>query len=292
MQSLSPTLVAEQERIQTLLGATGAGQFFLIQAPDAETALRREEALADRLQELVQSQALGGFQSAAQFVPSAARQQENRQLIDRLEADQFAAQVKALGLADAPLAAETEGPPLTLIDAMRPGGPLPFLSLLVLPGNGGGATHVVTLDHVNRPDQVAQAADLLDGVHFVDPAGDFSRLLGKYRARALALLALSALLMMPVLGWRSLMGAGFTFFDAMALVLVLSVGVDYAVFFVESQGDRRPVTALAVAMAACTALMSFGMLALSRVSAVHAFGTTMLIGIFLAFIFAPLAREG
>jgi hypothetical protein len=75
----------------------------------------------------------------------------------------------------------------------------------------------------------------------------------------------------------------------MALVLVLSVGVDYAVFCAETSGDRKPVTMLAVTMAACTALMSFGLLALSRVLAVHNFGATMMIGILLSFLFAPLA---
>jgi predicted exporter len=42
-------------------------------------------------------------------------------------------------------------------------------------------------------------------------------------------------------------------------------------------------------MAAATTLLSFGLLALSSVQAVHAFGTTMLIGILLAFLFSPLA---
>jgi predicted exporter len=48
---------------------------------------------------------------------------------------------------------------------------------------------------------------------------------------------------------------------------------------------------LAVALAAGTALLSFGLLALSDVAAVHAFGTTMTVGILLAFVLAPMARE-
>ncbi len=90
---------------------------------------------------------------------------------------------------------------------------------------------------------------------------------------------------------RALAGGSFTFFDAMGLVLILSIGVDYAVFCVETSKERRAVTMLAVALAAGTALMSFGLLALSRVQAVHSFGTTMLLGIFFAFLFAPMARR-
>jgi len=144
-------------------------------------------------------------------------------------------------------------------------------------------------------------------------ADDWSRLFADYRRYAIVLLALSALLMYPLLAWRyglgrgirvlapslaavtlapplaALAGVTFTFFNAMALVLVLSVGVDYSVFCNETSGARKPVTTLAIALATLSTILSFGMLALSRVFAVHAFGITMLIGIFLAFLFAPAA---
>jgi predicted exporter len=90
----------------------------------------------------------------------------------------------------------------------------------------------------------------------------------------------------------ALAGVAFTFFNAMALVLVLSIGVDYSVFCRETSGARKPVTMLAIALAALSTILSFGMLAFSRVFAVHAFGATMLIGIALAFLFAPMAGDG
>ena len=98
--------------------------------------------------------------------------------------------------------------------------------------------------------------------------------------------ALAAVLTVPL---RALGGANFNFFDAMGLVLVLSVGMDYAVFCAESLGERRPVTVLAVLLAASTALMSCGLLALSQAAAVSHFGATMTVGILLSLMFAPLA---
>jgi predicted exporter len=89
-----------------------------------------------------------------------------------------------------------------------------------------------------------------------------------------------------------LIGQAFTFFHAMALVLLLSIANDYAIFSAESPAARRSVTLLAVWMAALTTLLSFGLLAVSRVPAVHNFGSTMLIGILLAFFAAPLASRG
>jgi len=317
MQSLSAGLVAQQQRIQSLIGSTGGTQFFLIQAPDDETALQREEQLIARLRPLVGQGALSGFQAPAQYVPSAARQRENRALVHaQLDGTLLDEQVRQLGLSQAPAAADDSGPVLTLAEARGAGGPLSFLSMLLLDGTAGETLHVVTLDHATRLDLLAQAAEGLPGVRLVDPAGDFSALLAKYRNRAMLLLALSAALMAPLLAWRygikrglwvmlppslavvlapavrALAGGAFTFFDAMALVLVLSVGVDYAVFCAETSGSRKPVTMLAVAMAACTALMSFGLLALSDVLAVRHFGSTMLVGILLAFLLAPLARSG
>jgi predicted exporter len=138
-------------------------------------------------------------------------------------------------------------------------------------------------------------------------------LLGKYRNRAVILLCVSLFLMTPLLLWRygrqrgfhvllaptlaialtpairALTGEGFTFFDAMALVLVLSVGIDYAVFVAETSHERRDVTLLAVTLAAMTTLLSFGMLAWSDVRAVHAFGATMLVGVSIALLLVPLS---
>jgi predicted exporter len=311
MQSLSPQLVAEQETIQRLIGSTGGSQFFLVDSPDDETALRREEALAERLRPLVISKALGGFQAPAEYVPSVARQTENRGLVAERLTPLMAQQMQQLGLAEAPPAADPGQPPLTLAQALRSGGPLGFLSALVLePG-----LHVVSLDAVVRLAEVAAAAEDLEGVRFVDPAGQFSTLLTKYRQRALALLVVSAVLMAPILIWRyglkggakvllppllavllapalrALLGGAFSFFDAMALVLVLSIGVDYAVFCAETTIERKAVTMLAVVLAASTALLSFGLLALSGVHAVRSFGATMLLGILLAFLLAPMARR-
>jgi predicted exporter len=77
----------------------------------------------------------------------------------------------------------------------------------------------------------------------------------------------------------------------MALVLVLSIAVDYAVFIAETTRPRRAVTLLAVALAACTTLLSFGLHASSDTFAVHAFGATMLTGVLLAFLLAPIAAS-
>jgi predicted exporter len=314
MQSLSPDLVTEQESIQKLIGTSASNQFFVVQAPDNETALQNEEKLTERLRPLVAEGHLSGFQSPSQYIPSAALQRENWLLQrEHLYKPLLAQQTMDLRLATTPAMPNEEGKILTLAEADGSNKSLGFLSTLLLDTSQGEVTHMVALDGVVHPEAVAAAAEGITGIRLVDPAGDFSRLLGKYRSRALTLLLLSALLMTPLLIWRyglrkglwimvppllaviltpplrSVVGGAFTFFDAMGLVLVLAIGVDYAVFCAETSGERKPVTILAVTMAASTALLSFGLLALSQVMAVSNFGATMTIGILLSFLFAPMA---
>jgi predicted exporter len=304
MQSLPPDLLAQQADIQRIAGTSATLQFLLVDAVDDEAALQRGEAVAAILDRLQQDGIIAGHRGPADFVPSLARQAENRALIAKnLDAKR---QLATLGLAGPwqPPAARD----MTLKDALA-GGALPFLDEWVLaPGQ-----HVVALDGLRDPAALRSAIGGTEGVQFLDPAGDFTQRLGTYRHRALWLIGLSALLMVVPLAWRyglrgglivmlppiaalalapaliALSGEGISFFHVMGLILVLAIGVDYATFCAESDRAHRPVTMLAVLLDMMTTLLSFGVLAFSGVFAVHAFGLTMLLGILIAFLLAPLA---
>ena len=312
MQSLSPELMAEQARLLRIAGITIGTQFFVVRAANEETALRREETLLARLRPLRLAGALGGYRAPASFVPSAQRQRQNRELRQtRLDTPLLAGYLAQIGLP----AVEPDTPPagvLTLAAAEKIRPLEEILGELIVP-DGDRVAHIVMLDNVSRTDAVRSAATGIDGVNFVDPAADFSRLLGRYRRRAVALLAVSAVLMLPLLALRyrwsgavrvmlpatltivlvplvkALMGEPFTFFDAMALVLVLSIAVDYAVFCAEADTAYKPVALLGVWMAMASTILSFGQLERSQVLAVHAVGGTMLLGVVLAFLLAPMA---
>ena len=308
-QALSPALVAEQAEIQRLTGFGQTSQFFVVEADGDEQALQREEALGERLAGVVAQGGLSGWLSPARFVPSAARQQDNLRLVaERLAGPHLAAFRARLGMGEP--AAEADGGPMT-VDAIETGGALPLVSALRL----GPGLHLVGLDGLADVAAVRAAADGIPGIRFVDPTADVGALLAAYRRRAVVLLALSAVLMVPLLAWRYGLGGAlramappvaavvltpalmglldqpFTFFSAMALVLVLSIGVDYAVFCAEERGRRDPVTLFAVALAMSTALLSFGLLAASGVAGVRSFGTAMAIGVVLAFLLAPMAAR-
>ncbi|TWT13692.1 MMPL family transporter [Reyranella sp. CPCC 100927] len=313
MQAVSPRLVSEQMRFQQLVGLTAGAQFFVVKGADHEAALRQEEELLDRLSVLRKEGALVAYRAPASFVPSAQRQHANRALLrERLETPLLASHLAALGLPESELRLADDRT-LTIPDATSIPVLSDFIGDLVLPDMNNGAVHIVLLEGVRNVDMVRAAVADIDGVRLVDPASDFSSLLARYRHRALVLTGVSAvvvvglvmarfgligglrvmlpslmaLVLAPLL--KAIWGSPFTFFDAMALVLVLSISVDYAIFCAESTFEHRPVTLLAVWLTMVSTLLSFGLLALSDTMAVHAFGMTMLLGVALAFVLAPLA---
>jgi predicted exporter len=314
-QALASNLRDQESQIRRLTGISGGTEFLLVRAADQDRALQTEESLETRLAFARQDGAIRGFQSLAQFIPSIARQRNNRALVnDKLIGPYLASYYRRLGVPGVTEGGDDSKGFLTP-DAISKGSPLSFLRNLVLESDASGTTDLVLLNGVSRPDEIRSIAEAVPGVLFVDPTEDVTRLFGEYRRRAIILIVVSVLLMMPVLVWRyGLRGAGrvtlppaiavvaapplvalagvtFTFFNAMALVLVLSIGFDYAVFCRESEPWRRPVTMLGVWLAMLTTLLSFGLLVFSSTYAVHAFGATILVGTILAFAFSPIASD-
>jgi predicted exporter len=153
------------------------------------------------------------------------------------------------------------------------------------------------------------------GVVFVDKAASVSRLFGAYRVDsgiwlALALVGMSILLavrygiaggltvVLPValaigvtLAVFGYAGVPLTLFNALALMLVLGVGLNYAVFLREGAlRDRADLGAVwaGVALSAATTLLSFGLLALSSMSVLKSFGATLALGISVSALLAPI----
>jgi len=312
-QALAPELRQQEAALRRLTGIAGGTEFLLVRAADEEQTLETEERLIGLLRRAQSNGVLEGFQAIAQVVPSAERQRDNRRLVhDALISPYLAAFNARLGITEA-LLPDAADPGMLTPDSIPAASPLSLLRDLDLGASGGGIAHAVLLNGVAQLGALRQIAEAVPGVRLVDPIGDLTRLLGEYRRRAVIVLGVSAVLMLPVVFLRyglrgglrvvappavailaspalvALVGVPFTFFNAMALVLVLSVGFDYAVFCRETDARHRAATMLGVWLAMATTLLSFGLLGISRVFAVHAFGLTLLVGTLLAFLASPIA---
>ncbi|WP_017462211.1 MMPL family transporter [Dyella ginsengisoli] len=165
--------------------------------------------------------------------------------------------------------------------------------------------------------QLQSAADRLPGVILVDKAASVSQLFGRYRRYASLWLFAAIMLVVPVFGWRygwqrmlrvmlppvagialalaalGYLGQPLTLFHWMALMLVLGVGANYAVFLHEGEPHtaHRPGAMYAsVLLSAITTLLSFGLLSLSSMPALHDFGITLLLGIGFTVLLVPTSR--
>ena len=114
----------------------------------------------------------------------------------------------------------------------------------------------------------------------------------RYRAwrRTAAALLPAVVAAAATLGALGAAGVPANLLHVLSLLIVLSIGVDYGVFLAEAP-DRRASGATMVGLMASagTALLSFGLLALSSTPALRAIGLTVGIGIVLSLALAPLA---
>ncbi len=159
--------------------------------------------------------------------------------------------------------------------------------------------------------RLAKAADGLPGVTFVDKVGSVSHLFQEYRQwgalwlsgalvlvygvlylryglmQAFFMLLPTLLSIAVVLGGFGYMKTPLTLFNTMGFMLVLGVGVNYAIFLREG-GVNAAATLAGVLLSAGTTVLSFGLLAFSSMPALSGFGTTMLLGIGVSVLLAPM----
>ncbi|MET0265482.1 MAG: MMPL family transporter [Duganella sp.] len=319
LQNPPKHLIDDQIKLSKLLDAPTPVQYFLVRAQSAQQVLEREEALKTRLDKLVAGQRISGYQAMSNWVPSVARQEARRALIEH----------KLLG-DDGPLRglASEAGEDRQWITATRNGllaaaAPLTVQAFLQTPASEpwrhlwlgqieGGYASIVALRGLSAAavPQVMLAADGLHGVQWVDKVAEISSVLGRYRQnmswvvlgayavvfvlllpryrgrtwRVLAPTALASITALAILGYA---GQNLQLFHVLALMLLLGVGVDYGIFMQEHP-DRRDATPwLAVGMSAANTILSFGLLGLSHTPALQAFGMTMLLGTALVWLLVP-----
>jgi predicted exporter len=303
LQSAPAALVAQQREFARLMQAPGLAQFFVVRGASEQQLLEREEALTARLRGMkVDAQAV------SDWLPSLRRQREDAALCARRAAELQ------------PVLAGKLGQPVTLAAAQRTEiEPQAWLASPVseplraqwLGRLGENHVSVVLLRGAEGSEtRTALAALKLDGVAWVDKVGEVSQLLGRYRQLMSIVLVLGFVLTWAALAWRfgraswralaptalaslltvallAICGQVLQLFHILPLLILLGLGVDYGIFLLEQPGRAETRPFLSVTLAAASTLLSFGLLALSGTPALQAFGLTLLIGVFLAWLLTP-----
>lgn len=314
-------LVAQEAKIRAITGLGNTSQFYLVQGKDSAQTLQREESLEARLQTMVEAGQLDGWLGVAGMVPSPARQARDHALLAHLFNDPAALRKT---LADAGFRSDAidtwlaswPGTPLSLEAWLKTPLATPFRQLWMGCTDHGCASLVLPQGDAGG-NALAHAAQGLPGVALVDKAASVSQLFGRYRGYASVWLLAAMLLIVPVFGWRygwrhaprvlappvlgialtlaalGYLGQPLTLFHWMALMLVLGVGANYAVFLHEGEvhaADRPGAMYASVLLSALTALLSFGLLSISSLPALRDFGLTLLLGIAFTALLVPASR--
>jgi predicted exporter len=115
----------------------------------------------------------------------------------------------------------------------------------------------------------------------------------RYRNVRLSLAAFlpSVLAAGATMSYLALRGVPLNLMHVIGVLLVLSMGVDYGVFVVESRDHPEELGATLVSLvtAMLSTVLSFGLLGMSQNPALRALGITAGLGTFLSVIFAPAA---
>ena len=315
----APGLVAQEQQIRDIIGFGNTSQFFLIEGATPDDVLRNEEKLSARLDSLILKGGISTYQGISAFVPSRERQDENRALwAERVFTDEagLTALLSDAGLRDEVAAAQiaafraSANDRLTIEEWLQAPISTPFRHLWL-----GRTTHgyaaIVLPQGIRDMQQLRAATADLHSVTLVDKVGSVTALFHEYRQWSALWLLCAMVLIYAVLciryRWQqaaiillptvlamtlalSLFGylhIALTLFNMMGLMLVLGVGINYAIFLREG-GVHAAATLAGVLLSAGTTLLSFGMLAFSSMPALSSFGLTLLIGVGISAMLAPM----
>jgi len=300
------------------LGLPDLRWLIAVDAPDLATALIGAEALEPALDALRARGDLAGFDSPARLVPSENTQRARRDALPAAEELQARLAVALRGTnfrvaAFAPFVADVEQTRrMAPLDASYYAGTMLGQSLAnQLQTYAGGATALITLRGVRARAPVARAIAARAGVTLLDMKGDVEDLISSYRQRALWAALLGAVAIVALLAWRvgetratlriaAALGAAvvltaatllattgpLTLFHLVALLLVVGVGSNYALFFGMSVPDPKERAAVRVSVFLCAAAtgVAFALLAASSTPVLHMIGGTVALGTFYSFI--------
>ena len=88
----------------------------------------------------------------------------------------------------------------------------------------------------------------------------------------------------------SLLGFSLNFFGVLALVIVLGLAVDYAIFLSEAE-DERSVSNIAITLSVFTTTGSFGLLMLSKTPVLAMFGAVISLGVIISWLLLPMVFQ-
>ncbi len=319
-----PGELLERDRaLRAELGTADTRHLLVVEAANTDTVLAALAALNPELERLVAADAIGAFDHAARYVPSAAAQVARQARLPSVAALRAELEAAAGGTAFrpaafAPFLADVEAartlPPLTFERARTQPGFGSRLDALV-PEQGSVVTALVTFTGVRDAAALTTLASPGGPATLLDVRAAAESLVGAQRShmlvslavggllliaivavalrdrqrvtRVLAPLALTTLIVVAVL---QVAGVSLNLFHLISLILAAGLGLDYALFFEHAADDEaeQARTLHAVLTCAGSTLMVFVLLASADLPVLRAIGAPVALGVVANFVLALL----
>ncbi len=327
MSPVPPAAIDLDQSLRAAIGAPDVGRFVLVRGADIDAVLTMTERLAATLDPARSAGEIDGYEAVTTWLPSVATQRARRAALP--DAPTLAANL-ALAVRGMPFRIETFAPFLRDVAAARAAPPLDARAYAgtalgaridaLVGRDDAGAWSIVPRRGVRREAALAsRVAALGDGVTLVDLHRASTALFGDLRARTLTvvcagLVAVYALLAAGLRApWRAavtiapaLVGAlwaalfvtafagGLSIFHLIALLLVVGIGVNYALFAQSAHARGVPRIGLVrtLAVVSATTCFAFGVLAVSSIPVLRAVGLTVLAGTVSTLVVCALAFAG
>ena len=322
MARVDAGLAAEDARVRERVARFDQTRFVVAFGKSDEQALQANDNLADALHKAVDSGELAGFRNVATLLPSKKRQLEvaravrsqlgnGEPLINAFEAEGFR------GAALAPFLNELQKAELPLTYADLVDSPLSTAVRTFHLALNDQSAFVTFVRGVHDMEALHKRLGSIAGVTLIDQGQQLRSLYQAYQTKTAQLIALGliAVLLILIARYRhprkviaafapallaaavtvstlQLLGHSLDLISLTALLMVVSMGVDYGVFLVdaESLGPRHARAALlSVMVAALSTVLGFGLLALSDHPMLATIGITAWVGILSCLVLAPTA---
>lgn len=320
LNKVDPELQAKDEAVRARVVRFEQRRLVVAVGDDDEAALQANDRVAAALAGLTRDGVLSGYRSIATMLPSAATQTVVQEAVrsDEDLPSRLDAALQAQGFVTAAFEpwrshlAQAAPAPLRYADLSD--GPL---SQMVAPFRftySGGVGFVTFLHELRDEAALRDALQQIEGGRLMDIERTLSGAYGDYRARLLQLWMIGLAMVLALVAvrhrsWRptliaylpailgaagtaatlTLLGIELNMLSLVALLMVVSMGVDYGVFLAEHRDDprQRDATLLAVFLAGASTILGFGLLSMSSQPPLFHIGLTSAVGVLLCLTLAP-----
>ncbi len=299
-------LIESEKKVRQLLGSFGGQRYFLIEGQSPQQVLERIELLEKNISEKIQTDTNRILVSPTTVVPSLQQQQSDYQLIQ----DKIFSTEGAMALLCRALQSDCGWvKPQPKFNSQLSPDNIPQLlvslspSLVLLKNN----TAMVFLRDTQLVNKTARKDLPMPGVTYVDQVENLTLILKNFRQQVswllggfyICLLIFSLLIFSrkgiivivtatfsSIIALSVASGSGITLFHVLALLLVIGISVDTAIFFITPGLDQG--TWLASTLACFTSVIAFGLLSLSQIPFLKQFGSVVFYGLICAWLITPL----